>query len=199
MKSKLSMISLGTALLVTLILTGCATAGGKSTARVTTEKKYIRLDHVRDTAEQANLQGGDAIAMACSKCTTVWSSQVQELRPRIYNSYREWGTAFQRNRQLASSVDPFVVSVGRHFCPGCKSTITTTGHGKHKQEMIKHTCENCGDNSMLCCATRRDAPPTDGMEKKASARPIFQAAAESGFPWGLNYRHEPLGSPWGIR
>jgi len=36
---------------------------------------------------------------------------------------------------------------------------------KDKEE-VKHACEVCGSDSMFCCATMRQAPPTQGMRKK---------------------------------
>jgi rRNA maturation endonuclease Nob1 len=57
----------------------------------------------------------------------------------------------------------FVPLEHRHYCPGCKSTITVTGWGFGAKEEVKHTCDACGDDSVFCCATRREAPATDGM------------------------------------
>lgn len=164
MKPGVSVISLGAALLLTLIAAGCATAGGKSTARVTVEKKYIRLNHLADTSQQTALKKANAIAMACSKCKTVELSFVQAIRRQTPSSYRSSGTAFSQNQGFLSAAGPS--NEARHYCPGCKSTITTTGSGKNKQETVKHTCQNCGDNSMFCCTTGHDASPTEGMARK---------------------------------
>ena len=67
------------------------------------------------------------------------------------------------NKPYSRFVTPFE---HRHYCPGCKSTITTTGAGFGAKEEVKHTCDACGSDSMFCCATKREASPTQGMEKQ---------------------------------
>ena len=81
--------------------------------------------------------------MVCTKCKTV-------LYADIHKPYSRFVTPFEH----------------RHYCPGCKSTITTTGAGFGTKEEVKHTCEACGSDSMFCCATKREASSTQGMEKK---------------------------------
>lgn len=129
-------LGLGSALVLMLAVSGCASSG----SRVTEERKFIQLHHVRNTGEELKLNKGDAIAMACTKCKTVLYARVDRPRNRF-----------------------FVPLEHRHYCPGCKSTITVTGAGFSLKEEVKHTCEACGSDSVFCCATTPDAPPTAGM------------------------------------
>ncbi len=138
-KSLLRMLSVGLALVLALVVTGCAS----TRPRVTEERKFIQLHHVANTGAELNLKKGDAIAMACAKCKTVLYADVNRPRTRF-----------------------FVPLEHRHYCPGCKSVITTTGAGFKMQTEVKHTCENCGSDSVFCCATKRSAPMTEGMEQK---------------------------------
>jgi len=132
------MTGLGTLLTVALIA-GCASTG----PRVTEEQKFIQLHHVANTGEEVSLKKGDAVAMVCTKCKTVLYANIQK-------PYNRFVTPFEH----------------RHFCPGCKSTITTTGSGFSAKEEVRHTCEACGSDSLFCCATTRPASPTPGMDKK---------------------------------
>lgn len=135
--------ALAALLTVGLAVAGCASSGDKPTTRVYEERKFIPLYHVKNTGDDLNLKKGDAIAMACAKCKTVLYADVNRPRNRF-----------------------FIPLEHRHYCPGCKSTITVTGRGFGAKEEVKHTCDTCGDNSVFCCATRREAPPTEGMLPK---------------------------------
>lgn len=140
-KSK-PLASLGAVTLIALIAVGCASSGGKSSVRVMNEEKFIPLHHVADTSRDVNLRRGDTVAMACSKCKTVLVSTVGQARNHFY-----------------------VPLEHQHYCPGCKSTITTTYTGLSSKQEIRHTCKECGDDSVFCCATQPGAGPTPGMEK----------------------------------
>lgn len=132
-------VALASLAALALVVAGCASSG----PRVTEERKFIQLHHVANTGEDLNLKKGDAIAMVCLKCKTVLYSTLNDPR---------------RN--------PWRPLERRHHCPGCKSTITTTGAGFNLKEEVQHTCDACGSDSVFCCATKRDARPTEGMEKK---------------------------------
>lgn len=132
---------IATALLLVAFAVGCASSGSKPSVRVVEEKGFIPLYHVNDTTGQMNLQKGDTVAMACSKCKTVLVSTVGQPRGRF-----------------------FVPLEHQHYCPGCKSTITTSRTGLSVKQEIKHTCNACGDDSVFCCATRQGASPTEGMK-----------------------------------
>lgn len=135
--------ALAALLTVGLAVAGCASSGGKLTTRVYEERTFIPLYHVKNTGDELNLKKGDAIAMACAKCKTVLYADVNRPRTRF-----------------------FVPLEHRHYCPGCKSTITVTGRGFRATEQIEHTCEACGSDSVFCCVTHRGAPPTGGMLPK---------------------------------
>lgn len=44
------------------------------------------------------------------------------------------------------------VTVERHLCKGCETTITTTGTGKAKQTLAVHQCLSGGSKELACCA-----------------------------------------------
>ncbi len=132
----LAVVSLAT---LALVVTGCVSSG----QRVTEERQFIQLHHVANTGDELNLKKGDVVAMACTKCRTVLYANVDKPRTRFFTPLEH-----------------------RHYCPGCKSTITVTGAGLKSKEEVKHTCDACGSDSVFCCATKREAPPTVGMEKK---------------------------------
>ena len=132
-------LNIGPPLLLLLAVVGCASSG----PRITQEQKFIQLHHVANTGAEANLKKGDAVAMVCTKCKTVLYANLDKPHTRFVTPFEH-----------------------RHYCPGCKSTITITGAGFNSKEEVKHTCEACGSNSMFCCATKREASPTQGMEKK---------------------------------
>jgi hypothetical protein len=49
------------------------------------------------------------------------------------------------------------VTVARHLCDGCKTTITTVGHGKGKHDVATHKCTASGAPSAGCCSTKKDS------------------------------------------
>ena len=104
----------------------------------------LHLMGVKTEAQAEALKPGDAIAMVCTKCQSVM----------IHNVTTEKGHIK-------------VMTVGeKHLCPGCDSTITVVGTGKGKHDAVKHTCEQCGDDSVFCCATKPGAGATKGMKKE---------------------------------
>lgn len=133
----ISSILIGLSSLLGLLLAaaGCAA----SRPYVIEERQYIQLHHVANTAQDVDTKG-KPIAMVCTRCKTV-------LYPKSRGS--RFGTLLEH----------------RHYCPGCKSTITVTGAGFKLKEEIKHTCEACGSESVFCCATGNDAQPTEGMDQ----------------------------------
>ena len=145
MKTKRHIIQLvggGALLALVLLVAGCASPSTTTATRVYEERKFIPLYHVANTEDTVNFKKGDAIAMACAKCKTVLFADVNRPRNRFFTPFEH-----------------------RHYCPGCKSTITVTGRGFKAKETVKHTCDSCGSESMFCCATTRSATPTEGMEK----------------------------------
>lgn len=160
-------LSVGGALLGVLFLAGCASSGGKSAVRVTEEKQYIRLHHVQDTSQPLNLRKGDAVAMACAKCKTVLYRPVTSSTTSFYQPWARSGPGLPGSyagwqRERAAFQDWSM----RHYCPGCKSTITTTGTWFNQKETVKHTCVSCGDASVFCCATSHESARTEGMDQK---------------------------------
>lgn len=99
---------------------------------------------VATKAQADAVKPGDQIAMVCAKCKTVEVTLVTQ------------------DTKTKSKLIPGQ----KHLCAGCKSTITVVGSKAHNQEVIKHVCEACGDESAFCCATTKTAQATKGMEKK---------------------------------
>ena len=52
----------------------------------------------------------------------------------------------------------------KHLCPGCQTTIETTGHGKAKKDEVKHVCQKCGSKDVMCCVLKKGSGPSKGME-----------------------------------
>jgi RNase P subunit RPR2 len=155
-----SLVAIG---LLAFVAAGCASSASKSRVRVTEEKQYIRLTHVQDTSQPVNLKKGDATAMVCGKCKTVWyqglnSPSSQFVYPAPLRGGIAGSIGWQQQRWAFHDWSQ------RHYCPSCKSTITTTGTWKDRKETVKHTCDACGDDSVFCCATTPDGPPTAGMK-----------------------------------
>jgi hypothetical protein len=68
--------------------------------------------------------------MACPKCTTEFSS-------RVDNSVR--------------GANKPVVTAAKHLCGGCDTSIKTTGVGKHATDAVVHTCSMNGSAPSGCC------------------------------------------------
>ena len=102
----------------------------------------LLMTHVKTPAEVENLKPGDAVAMVCEKCKSVMVHYATTEKGHIQ-----------------------VMTVGtKHLCPGCSSTITTTGMGHGAKNEVKHVCEKCGSDSIFCCATKPGSAATKGME-----------------------------------
>ena len=88
------------------------------------------------------------VPMSCPKC--------QDVTMRIPDLSAKGGAV------LVAGGRPFK-SVVRHQCEGCLTTLATTGHGKAKQQMARHTCTACGADSKSCCDTTGKLAATSGM------------------------------------
>jgi hypothetical protein len=105
--------------------------------------QVLMMKEIKTEAEANALKPGDSITMVCSKCKSVMLHNVSTEKGHIK-----------------------VMSVGsKHMCPGCESTITVVGTGKGAHDVVKHTCEKCGGDSVFCCATKPGGGATHGMEK----------------------------------
>ena len=108
--------------------------------------EMLMMKPINTQAEAEALKPGDSIAMVCSMCKSVMIHNVSTEKGHIK-----------------------VMTVGeKHLCPGCNSTITVVGNGKDKHDVVKHTCEKCGDASVFCCATKPGAGATKGMAKETA-------------------------------
>jgi hypothetical protein len=103
----------------------------------------LMMKQIKTPAEADALKPDDSITMVCTKCKSVMLHNVGTEKGHIQ-----------------------VMTVGsKHLCPGCESTITVVGTGKGAHDVVKHTCQKCGDESVFCCATKPGAGATKGMEK----------------------------------
>jgi hypothetical protein len=106
--------------------------------------QMLIMKQIKTPAEAEALKPGDAITMVCAKCKSVM----------LHNLTTEKGHIK-------------VMTVGsKHLCPGCDSTITTVGTGKGAHDVVKHSCDKCGDDSVFCCATKPGEGATKGMERR---------------------------------
>ena len=103
--------------------------------------KLMQLKLVQSTTPR---KADDTVAMSCPKCKDSWVTVVEKtfkaVQPEI------------KHRVL------------RHECPGCATSLVTEGHGKAKTTRAVHVCKECGSKDAFCCATKKGAGPTLGME-----------------------------------
>lgn len=102
----------------------------------------MEMSTVKTVGDAQALKSGDTIAMACSKCKTIWVSKV---KPGAKGA--EVLMADGKPTQL----------IGTHACKGCGSEVVIKGHGKGKKALLVHTCKACGEHSAFCCSTTKGA------------------------------------------
>ena len=141
-----SMFSLGAVFALAMLasLPTVAQAEGPPMKPMKGAEHMMMLHHVDTCAMMGELKPGDSVAMVCTMCKSVMVHTVTTEKGHIKT-----------------------MTVGeKHLCPGCNSTITVVGAGKGKNDVVTHTCEKCGPESVFCCATKPGAGATPGMEKK---------------------------------
>jgi hypothetical protein len=47
------------------------------------------------------------------------------------------------------------ITVAKHLCPGCETTISTAGTGKASRDVVTHKCSAGGAESATCCALKK--------------------------------------------
>jgi RNA polymerase subunit RPABC4/transcription elongation factor Spt4 len=104
----------------------------------------IMLNNIKTQAQAEELKPGDTIAMVCAKCKSVMVQHVSTGKGQV----------------------KFMTADEKHLCPGCHSTMTIVGTGKHATDEVKHVCSMCGSDSAFCCATKPGEGATKGMEKE---------------------------------
>lgn len=133
----LSHLTIYTAVLGLLLTSYSMSAQAKKGAEVL--RGFYALKTIGDIE---SLKSGDVFAMACSKCKTIWTSQVKK------------GV---KGAQVLKEGGVPKALVGLHLCEGCGSKVEIKGHGKGRKAVIQHVCEACGEDSPFCCATRGTA------------------------------------------
>jgi len=154
----LLLLTLALLLLLLLSALGCASTQPKRSVRAVEEKRYIRIEHLSDNHQCAATNSAHVVPMSCANCKLVWVS-VNSSWPNLYG-LPDYGSYGYGRGSLGFR---FPQWERRHFCPGCKSVITTTREGKQRSVNIDHSCTSCGDASMLCCTTTPDGRPTSSM------------------------------------
>ena len=152
-------------LLLFILATGCASTRQSSSVRIVEEKNYIRLEHLQDGRKQTDANRSNAVPMSCGKCKVVWVP-IRSSWPSAYDR-NDYGYYGHTSRGLGYR---FPQWERRHYCPGCKSVITTTREGKQRSVKVEHSCANCGDNSMLCCTTTLGGSETPGMSPATTTK-----------------------------
>lgn len=153
------------ALLLAVGAAGQASPGNTSKTRVLEEKKFIQLEHLRDSTQVANAKPGDSPAMPCSQCKTLWRSFTSRSASDVF--FRSGG-GIGRWPSDAGFARP--ASERLHYCPGCTSTITITGKGKSRKETIQHTCTVGGNNSPDGCVRPTKSAPLASYNSNHSAK-----------------------------
>jgi hypothetical protein len=125
------------------IAAGTVNTANGADAGVKGKPPYV-WSHIENLADVEAIKPGDSIAMACPKCKTITMTLVTQ------------------DTKTKSKLIPGK----KHLCPGCNSTITVVGSKAHNEQVIKHVCKVCGDESAFCCITKPGGSATKGMEKK---------------------------------
>lgn len=157
--TKMTLTGLIAVSLLVFLASGCASSASRTGVRVTEERRYIQLSHLRDSSQAGQPKQGEKLAMACKKCKTVQSYTPSSGYFRFPSRQGIAGDAGRQQRGWALQN-----STPRHYCPGCRSVVTTTGTGKDQNTVVQHSCAKCGDLSISCCATTPESTPTPGME-----------------------------------
>lgn len=98
-----------------------------------------RLMQPRNFNQEA-AKPNDAIAMACSKCKTVYMTRAN--------------SSAKGAESLVAMGKP-TLAVPVHACPTCGTTMQVIGHGKAKETKMAHQCGSCGVEMPSCCATKK--------------------------------------------
>ena len=98
---------------------------------------------ITSSEEVAGLKPGDMVAMACPKCKTITVTYIKTEKGHIKTT-----TPGQE-----------------HLCPGCEQKFVVVGEGKNKHDTIAHVCKKCGSTDAFCCIMKKNAEPTQGMNR----------------------------------
>jgi hypothetical protein len=134
---------------MTVALALFAGIGGIANAQ---EKGATRLLRQSGTLVEPKSAPSDYKPMSCAKCQDEYVTRT------------DWN---------ARGATKPTVTVARHLCEACETTISTVGHGKGKRDIAAHKCTSCGAESRACCSTSKTGvAATPGMEKKFEVAPL---------------------------
>ena len=98
---------------------------------------------ITSSEDLSGLKPGDMVAMACPKCKTITVTYITTEKGHIKTA-----TPGQE-----------------HLCPGCEQKFVVVGEGKSKHDTITHVCKKCGSTDAFCCIMKKNAEPTQGMNR----------------------------------
>lgn len=96
----------------------------------TTPKGATKLIELSGAGVTPQTEPARAVMMDCAKCK-------DEVTQKVDRSARG------ANKPL--------VTVAKHLCESCATTIGVTGHGKAKRNVVNHSCGSCGGATASCC------------------------------------------------
>jgi hypothetical protein len=96
--------------------------------------RHMRLLNADKPAAEAAAPAAEKATMSCAKCKDSWVSFVE--RPTK-------GAGLTQTRSFL-----------RHDCPGCKTEVVTSGHGKAATQTVAHTCTENTDAGASCCVMK---------------------------------------------
>lgn len=114
-----------------LTLTFASVSGANTEARRQSTKPWV-FGPLKDEKQLAALPDSSMIAMACAKCQSVVVMEKRQLTTKPGHGQE-------------------IVAVSVHQCPGCGGKMERK-LGTKEVTWI-HTCSQCGDESVFCCAT----------------------------------------------
>lgn len=109
------------------------------------EKGAQKLMKIQTVEDVQKLDAGDTVIMSCPKCK------------------ESYATVVEKTFKTAKPEELRKVAI--HLCPGCESKIVTKGTGKQAKDELVHSCKSCGSEDVTCCAMKKNASSTKGMEK----------------------------------
>jgi hypothetical protein len=147
MKTKLNAHAsrfMGLMMAVTLIAFApfAANAQGKGSGKGGAQQLMKPVTTVQDLG---TVKPGDMMVMSCPRCKNVAVTYVEP---------------------TFKATEPTEKVKTQHTCPSCGTISTVEGHGKAKQDVLKHVCTNCGSKDAFCCVLKNDGTSTKGMHKE---------------------------------
>jgi hypothetical protein len=107
-------------------------------------EKLMQLPKINTVEALQSLEPGDTIVMSCPKCKDTYATVVEKSFKGVKGDEQKTVTV--------------------HLCSACETKLVTKGHGRSAETVVVHTCKACGSKDVSCCAMKKGAGPTKGME-----------------------------------